>query len=903
MKAIYLLLIYISFFQQAEAQDNTRQALDTSLIRFKREDNLTAWLYARIAHNAENPGERLPFLMSTESEAWREPQNNQEIEGWLNLLINQGYYQLYTGNILKSIELYEKAYAFYKLHPGQNFDLVEYIFKPLGNNYTRLGDYSNAIFIQKKSLNIAEAKHDKLAIASIYSNLAISYKSMGELNRAENLCRKGFKYLTENHPVSGLLYSTLADIEYEKGQYAKASKSAASALNILSLNRSDNSAYWLLSAYTLAGNIEQKKNNVQAARKYYLKGLNIIELNFKGSRKREKANLLNQSGNISVSQKNPSQALNFYNQALKILIPGFGSADYSLPAYNKLYSENRLYDALDGRGNALLMLNKQEESLDNYLLAMATGDKSRNEFASAVDRLYYQKQSKKLAEKAIATAYNLWIKTREKKYSETILRIAEQTKARTLLDQIQQNQQSLLSSNNPQLKEHQALKRAIIYYEKEHLLNSKDKRLLDNLHETQYKLAILDKEIKKRYPAWNNSNPLESISIKRLLNEIPHEFSVITFFWGEKTAFIIKAKKGGIDTIIELKNAAQLKRKINDFVQIYFKQGPSAMVNNPEDFFKSSHQIFQKLLVNDLKHELKKKTLIIADDILGYLPFESLITSSQYSESIAQWPFLIKKTSISYAYSLQTWLSSSSNQPTRNRNGFSGFFIAQNEGGIPIPAVAVEAEKLEERLKGTYHINKKASITTFTHALNTSNVLHLSTHSFMVGSRAEPALQLSNGKFFLFELSAQTRVPNLMVLSACRTADGIMASGEGVLSLSRGFTAAGTRGVVAGLWNINDEASSQIVLSFYEKLQKGTDAATSLHQAKIEWLKSKHSNPALLLPYYWSSLIYIGKPQVISLETADNYFLVYSTLLGLSLTAIACYLFRRRQKRNHPQSG
>ena len=894
MKAIFLLLIFTGCFQSTQAQDHARQTLDTVLIGFKKEDNLRDWLYARIAYNAEKPGQRLPFLMSTESETWRKPQTNQEIEGWLNLLINQGYYQLYAGNVLKSIEEYEKAYSYYKRYPIENYDLVEYIFKPLGNNYTRLGDYTNAIFIQKKSLRIAAAKHDKLAIASIYSNLAISYKSMGELHEAENLCRNGFKYLAQKHPVSGLLYSTLADIEYEKGEYAKASKSVASALNILSKNKSVSSPYWLLSAYTLAGNIEQKKHNFLSAHQYYSQGLQVTDLNFKGSRKREKANLLIQLGNILVLQNKAEQALNLYNQALQILIPDFQGVDYgSLPSVKKLYSENRLYDVLEGRGNALLLLNKQGNALDNYLLAMATGDKSRNEFADAADRLYYQKQSKNLAEKAIATAYDLWIKTHHKKYSEIILGIAEQTKARTLLDQIQQNQRSLLSESDPHLKERQALKRAMIYYEKEYLQNNENKILLNNLHETQYKLAILDKKIKKKYPAWNKTDALESIPVGKLLKQIPDQFGIINFFWGEKNVFIIKAEKGKIDTIIQLRNAGQFKTEIDHFVQFYFKQGPEAMINNPEGFYNSSYQIFQKLLSNSFEGKQQKKTLIIPDDILGYLPFESLITSARYSESIAKWPFLIKRASVSYAYSLQSWLSSSLSKPTGNT--FSGFFIAKNEGGIPIPAVAVEAEKLEEQLKGAYYIDKKAAIAPFKQALNTANVLHLSTHSFMLGSSAEPALQLADGKFFLFELSAQTRVPNLMVLSACRTADGIMASGEGVLSLSRGFTAAGTKGVVAGLWNINDEASSQLIISFYENLQNGQDAAMSLHQAKIDWLKRKHNNPALLLPYYWGSLIYIGKPQIVSLENADNYTMLYGALLGIPLVVLAGYLFRRRR--------
>ncbi|MEJ6981856.1 CHAT domain-containing tetratricopeptide repeat protein [Pedobacter sp. P351] len=875
---------------------NERKTLDTELSALRQDDKLTDWLYARIAYNAENPRERLPFLMATESETWRKPQTNDENEAWLNLLINQGYYQLYTGNVLKSIEQYEKAYAFYQRKPLKSFDLVEYIFKPLGNNYTRLGDYSNALFIQNKSLTIASAKSDSLTIASIYSNLAISYKSMGDLKQAEKACLKGFGYLPPKHSLSGLLYNTLADIEYEKGDYVEAGKKVQLALYSLSGNKSSNSLYWLLSAYTLAGNIELRKNNFITARLNYNKGLQLIEHYFKGSRNREKANLLIQSGNISIAQKEPEIALNFYNQALQILRPDFRSFDYGgLPSFKHLYSENRLYDALEGRGNALSLMKKQDEALNNYLLALATGNKSRNEFANADDRVYYQKQSKRLAEVAITTAYDLWIKTKKKKYSLTILGIAEQTKARTLLDQIQRNQQSVLNTNNSNFKEYNALKRAIAYYQKEHLLHKESKALLNNLQETQYKLAILDKKIQKRYPSWNKTNTIESFPAEKLINQIPSKFTIINFFWGEKAVYIINAKQGNIDTIIRLDNTWQLKPEISNFIQFYFKHGPSAMVNNPEKFFKSSHQVYRRLLSKSLQNELQQ-LVIIPDDILAYLPFESLITNANYSMSIAKWPFLIKKTPISYAYSLQTWLSPAIKAQS-DQKGFSGFFISKSiDENISIPAVAIEAEKLGKQLKGKYFIDEDASITPFKHALNTSKVLHLSTHSFMFGPLAQPALQLADGKFFLFELSAIARVPNLMVLSSCRTADGTMASGEGVLSLSRGFTAAGTNGVVASLWNINDGATSQLMTSFYENLQKRKDAAISLHQAKIVWITQEHSNSALLLPYYWSSLIYIGKPQIISLENANNYIVLYVALLGIPLVIMTGYFFRKRKK-------
>ena len=890
---LFSLLFFIS---PLWAQNGSRLALDKELTTLKNQDKLSDWLYSRISYNAEKPAERLSFLMATATEVWRKPKSSPELEAWLNLLINQGYYQLYAGNVLQSIEQYENAYDFYQQNPIKNFDLVEYIFKPLGNNYTRLGDYSNSLFIQKKSLEIAKKNLDSLSVASIYNNLAISYKSMGELDQARKMCLSGFDYLNSGSSVSGLLKSTLADVQYEQGQYDEASKTITSALKVLSyLKHNSYTAYWLLSAYTLAGNIEQKRGNIIQAEQFYQIGLKLLDVSFKGSRRREKANLLIQSGNIYLLGKSPKEALKKYNQALQTLIPGYKNIDErSLPSVNELYSENRLYDALEGRANAFLMMNKEELALNNFLLALKTGNKSRNEFTDTSDRLYYQKHSKKLAEAAINTAYSLWRKTGNSKYSMMILSLTEETKARTLLDQIEKNQQFLSGRNNHLLKQQAALKRAIVYYEKEYLLNNKAP-VLNNKQEAQYKLSLLEKEIKKKYPTWNHAGIDNDFPPEKLITTIPSSSSIISFFWGEDKVYIIKAKKGSIDTIIQLSNARGLTNKVEGYIQTYFQHGPAAMTNHPERFFSESHTIYQQLLAPVLGTALYKNLVIITDGVLGYLPFESLITSNNYSSNISKWPFLIKKAPVSYVYSIRTSLTSNFEKSSSDKN-FSGFFISKTKETVAIPAVAEEAENLEHLINGAIFIDDNASLQNFTQALNTSSSLHLSTHSYLFGKEQEPVLQLSDGKFFLFELSAQSRVPKLVVLSACRTADGIMAAGEGVLSLSRGFTAAGTVGVVAGLWNVNDVSTAQIITHFYINLQQGKDAATSLHEAKLDWLKQEQVNPALLLPYYWSSLIYIGKRQTISLKPATDYDLLYWTLLGGSIATFVGFLIRKKSK-------
>ena len=61
----------------------------------------------------------------------------------------------------------------------------------------------------------------------------------------------------------------------------------------------------------------------------------------------------------------------------------------------------------------------------------------------------------------------------------------------------------------------------------------------------------------------------------------------------------------------------------------------------------------------------------------------------------------------------------------------------------------------------------------------------------------------------------------LTVLSACNTGSGKLRKGEGVMSLARGFLYAGCPSIVMTLWEVEDNAGTKIMESFYKNLEKG----------------------------------------------------------------------------------
>jgi CHAT domain-containing protein len=96
----------------------------------------------------------------------------------------------------------------------------------------------------------------------------------------------------------------------------------------------------------------------------------------------------------------------------------------------------------------------------------------------------------------------------------------------------------------------------------------------------------------------------------------------------------------------------------------------------------------------------------------------------------------------------------------------------------------------------------------------------------------------------------------LVVLSACRTALGREIKGEGLVGLTRGFMYAGTPSVVASLWDVRDEATSELMSRFYERMFKDRmRPAAALRAAQVSMWREKR----WAAPYYWAAFILQGE--------------------------------------------
>jgi CHAT domain-containing protein len=106
---------------------------------------------------------------------------------------------------------------------------------------------------------------------------------------------------------------------------------------------------------------------------------------------------------------------------------------------------------------------------------------------------------------------------------------------------------------------------------------------------------------------------------------------------------------------------------------------------------------------------------------------------------------------------------------------------------------------------------------------------------------------------------------DLVALSACDTALGQEAGGEGLLGLTRAFHFAGARTVLASLWSVLDRSSSELMTAFYRRLAAGEEADDALAAAQREMLSGPNR-----APFHWAAFELDGNPRGIAEPKNSN---------------------------------
>jgi CHAT domain-containing protein len=203
-----------------------------------------------------------------------------------------------------------------------------------------------------------------------------------------------------------------------------------------------------------------------------------------------------------------------------------------------------------------------------------------------------------------------------------------------------------------------------------------------------------------------------------------------------------------------------------------------------------------------------------------------------------------------------------------------------------LPFARREAEYVSDHTGGVLFENSAAKESVYKKEAGKYDIIHLAMHtllndkdpmhSTLIFSQRNDSLE--DGYLKTYEIYGIPLKAKMVVLSSCNTGTGELYSGEGILSLARGFIYSGSQSVIMSMWEIEDKSGTDIVEMFYDNLKKGYQKSVALKKARIAFLKN--ADQLRSHPYFWSALVVYG----------DNSPLYYSYKLRITIIAIVIIL-------------
>ena len=242
--------------------------------------------------------------------------------------------------------------------------------------------------------------------------------------------------------------------------------------------------------------------------------------------------------------------------------------------------------------------------------------------------------------------------------------------------------------------------------------------------------------------------------------------------------------------------------------------------------------------------------VFVPDGALRTIPMAALHDGKQ---------FLVAK----YAVGITPSMNLTDPRPIK-REGMKVLAVGVTEAvqGFPaLPNVSAELEALHTLLGSETLVDKEFIAVNLEKKLKDEKftIVHVASHGEFGNEVDKTFLLTFDDKLSLDRLNQMVGVfrfrddpLELLTLSACDTAAG---DDRAALGLAGMAIKAGARSALATLWNINDEASVDLVVDFYRELKEPSiSRAVALQHAQLKML----SNPRYEHPGFWSPFLLIN---------------------------------------------
>ncbi len=802
----------------------------------------------------------------------------------------------------KALEYYLISLAIYKEAFGEKNNSVANSYNNLGNVYASLSDKDKALESYLKCLELKSEliTEQNIGLATLYENIGYAYSDQKDYDNALEYTLKGLKIesdlLGEKHVDVGYCYINLGNVYTKMGNYTKALDCYLKSRGILSQLFDKKQQGVVYADYNIASAYTYLSDNYKALL-YYQKGIASFLPTF------------NDTVNVCSIPKF-TEDTNW-----NLLLEGLQSKARILADTAKTL-----------RGITLTTLGRQQVALQHYEACNTLIDLARKKMSKLSDKMALGKEASHIYEGAVWTCLNLATlaqPSEASRYKQMAFYYSEKNKSAVLLEALAgQEAQKFAGIPDSLLQAEHKLQTDIAFYNK--LLADPDN--LDSLKAETYQnqlfscnrsydslIVVFEKKFPKYHELKYNVN---TASVKDVQQLIDKKTAMLSYFVGDSSITVYTITKNSYHVV-----SSKIPEDLQKTIEFFHYSLTRASGQSAFDFKKYAIKLYKILIPRELDKNIRN-LIIVPDGVLASIPFEAILSSDTADTILLKdLPYLVKKYSISYCSSatlfkenyskkrggpiearpLNDWIAYAPVFDDENAKGTSlasralihelhkinkdstltrGLLRGSGEMVPPLPGSEKEVKSIfnefdKQNLKTTVELKGNASEGKIkSGGLENYKYIHLATHGFV--NSEKPELSgillaqmpdstneqndgiLYSGEIFNLKLNA-----DLVVLSACETGLGQIKKGEGIIGLTRALLYAGAKNLMVSLWQVSDQSTSDLMISFYKNLLNEKSARLSnsvrfaplLQQAKLKMInEAKFAHP-----YYWSPFILIGQ--------------------------------------------
>ncbi len=513
-------------------------------------------------------------------------------------------------------------------------------------------------------------------------------------------------------------------------------------------------------------------------------------------------------------------------------------------------------------------------------------------------------------------------KTGDSRYLEKAFEYAEKSKVAGLLSATRQMKAVQFHIPDLLAGKEKELQRKIGFYNfrisQENEKEKPDKDMLaiwkQNLLEAVTARDALILTFEKDYPGYFSLKYSNSVpALKEIPKIIGRGSNYLNYVVSDTVLYVFLVNKKHRQ-LVTIQTDSSFMQRLEDFRNLLaYPLNSEGTRTKFRDFQKIGFGLYQTLIEPVKKYFLSDNLMISPDNILSYLPFETFISSTYDGTDIIyrKLDYLMNRYNISYVYSA-TFLNENMGKHKYWRNSLVAFAPSYSDSVnidslltprkserylLDLPYARQEAEYVAGISRGALYLTDEAREDIFKSVASKYSIIHLAMHtvvndqspmnSAMIFAPSKDSV--NDGLLRTYEVYGIPLSAKMVVLSSCNTGTGLFSSGEGILSLARGFLYSGSQSVVMSLWKIEDKSGTEIIKMFYDNIRKGMTKSAALRKARNKYLKN--SSQLRSHPYFWSALVVFGDNSAIYFPRKAIAAIIAAIFVGVLL---AIYLKKRR---------